>query len=84
MIDETGNVISPAEWSDDTAAAISSLEVTSQQAGKDAPTVFNHKVKTWDKTRALEQIGKCLGMGKEDGPAMAVQIIIAKEDAAGF
>ena len=83
VIDENGNVISPNDWDDDTAAAISSLEISSIGNG-DGELITTRKIKTWDKTRALEQLSRCLGIGKGDGPTVAVQINIAKEDAAGF
>jgi phage terminase small subunit len=67
-----GNLIDPQDWDDDTAAAISSIEVVSNtQVGKDededAPAIVErtHKIKVWDKLSALEKLGKYRGMWDE-------------------
>lgn len=62
-----GNLISPSDWDDDTAGAISSIEVvTRPTTGKDEDgnTVVEHlhKINSWNKIAALEKIGKHLGM----------------------
>lgn len=58
----------PQNWDDDTAAAISSLEVVTNTSehGKDEDgnkiIEHVHKIKVWDKNSALEKLGKHLGM----------------------
>ena len=78
VIDSDGNVTNPADWDDDAAAAIASFEVIK------TPNGSTHKVRMWEKTRALEQLGKCLGLAKEDATTVAVQVVIGEADAAGF
>ena len=83
LMDKDGNVMNPNDWDDDTAAAVSSFEVTSHQ-DDDGNLIITHKVKTWDKGRALGDLSKSLGIAKDDGLKVAVQVIIGEEDAAGF
>ena len=59
--DESGRLLSPEEWPDDMAAAISSVEVVTRSIG-DGEVEYVHKVKVWDKNSALEKIAKHLGM----------------------
>lgn len=75
-----GHLTNPADWDDDTAAAIGSIEVVTKPGEADEEgnrTVDHvHKIKTWDKVSALEKIAKHLGMfverhevtGKDGGP----------------
>lgn len=62
-----GALLSPGEWDDNTAAAISSLEVVTtykgeeDEEGRKVPEHV-HKIKTWDKNSALEKLGKHLGL----------------------
>ncbi len=58
-----GNLLNPQDWDDNTAAAISSIEVVSNSRGvKDEngceEIEYVHKIKTWDKNAALEKLGK--------------------------
>ncbi len=75
VLTPSGNLVDPTEWDDDTAAAISSLEVVTQSGGGgDKPVEYVHKIKTWDKTKALDAMAKHLGMfegkkGVEDSDA---------------
>ena len=70
---EDGSLKSVTELDDDAAASLSSLEVVTlakkqQSAGDDdkpAPALELHKLKRWDKTKALELIGRHLGMFKD-------------------
>lgn len=74
-----GELLDPQEWDDDIAGAVSSLEVVSRgnedEDGNRVPEHV-HKIKTWDKTNALEKMAKHLGMfverheltGKDGGP----------------
>ncbi len=63
-----GSLLNPEEWDDDTAAAISSIEVVTNtgEAGKDDDgrkiVEHTHKIKVWDKNAALEKLGKHLGL----------------------
>jgi phage terminase small subunit len=63
---DTGALKSPQDWSDDLAAAISSVEVTTRSLGKDEDGNLEvehvHKIRLWDKNSALEKIAKHLGM----------------------
>lgn len=61
---ETGQLKHPAEWDDDTAAFVSSVEVVVRKVpGSDEDEVEHiHKVKLWDKNSALEKIARHLGM----------------------
>ena len=76
-----GALRDPQDWDDDTAAAISSLEVvtnTGSEKDDDGRKIIEHthKIKVWDKNSALEKLGKHLGMyverhehtGKDGGP----------------
>ena len=60
-----GHIIDPADWDDDTAGAISSLEVVhthKPNKDNDGPIEHTYKIKAWDKNSALEKLGKHLGM----------------------
>jgi phage terminase small subunit len=58
-----GHLIDPQDWDDETAGAISSLEVVAMRGGDDdGPIEYVHKIKMWDKMNALEKMGKHLGM----------------------
>lgn len=61
-----GNLLNPNDWDDDTAAAIAGVEVVTRQvhAGDgDGPKIeYTHKIKTWDKPKALDAMAKHLGM----------------------
>lgn len=62
-----GSLRDPSEWDDATAAAISSVEVTTRPTGErddDGRAIVEriHKIKLWDKNSALEKLAKHLGM----------------------
>lgn len=59
--DERGNLKRPEEWSDDFAAAVSSVEVVTRSIG-DGQVEYVHKLKMWDKNSALDKIAKHFGM----------------------
>jgi phage terminase small subunit len=66
---EDGSLKNPSEWDDATAAAVASVEVFEEFAGKgkDRKQIgHTKKVKTWDKNRALEMLLKHLGLLKEN------------------
>lgn len=85
----SGHILSPDEWDDDFAASVAGIEVVSRTTNEkdaDGRVVVEHvhKFKTWDKRAALVDIGKHLGMFKDDkdaGPP-AVTIIIQGADAS--
>ena len=56
-----GRLKQPAEWDDDTAAAVASVET--EEHGEGRATV--RKVKRWDKKGALELLGKHLGLFRD-------------------
>ena len=68
MLTPNGSLLDPQDWDDDTAAAISSIEVVTNtgEGGKDEDgrkiVEHTHKIKVWDKNNALEKLGKHLGM----------------------
>jgi phage terminase small subunit len=61
IFDETGNLKRPEDWSDNAAAAVSSVEVVCKSLGE-GEVEYVKKIKVWDKNSALEKIGKHLGM----------------------
>lgn len=68
MLTPNGSLLDPQDWDDDTAAAISSIEVVTNTGdqGKDEDgrkiVEHTHKIKVWDKNSALEKLAKHLGM----------------------
>lgn len=62
-----GSLTLPDDWDDDTAAAVSSIEVVTRPTGETdedgrKKVEHVHKLKVWDKVSALEKMGKHLGM----------------------
>lgn len=80
LFDENGNLLAIKDLPDDVAAAISSIEVERRVDGhgEDAEVYHVHKIKRWDKLRALESLAKHLGLlvdkteltGKNGGPVI--------------
>jgi len=65
IFDEKGRILDPSMWPDGVAKAVSSIEVDElfDGSGKDKTHIgFTKKVKFWDKSRALEMLGKNLRM----------------------
>ncbi len=63
MHDEKGGLRRIAELPDDIAAAVASYEVVKRTVpGIDGAVEVTHKIKVWDKARALEMIGRYLAM----------------------
>lgn len=83
--DEQGNLKRPADWDDELAAAVSSVEVVARNSG-DGAVEYVHKLKMWDKNTALANIAKHFGMfierhehtGKDGEPLQAVVVLPAK------
>ncbi len=66
-LSKNGNLISPAAWDDQTAGAISSIEVVTRPTAakdEDGNTIVEHlhKINTISKTPALIQLGKHVGL----------------------
>lgn len=83
VFDESGNLKRMNELDDTTAAVLSSVEVVTRSAG-DGEVEYVHKVRCWDKPRALEMLAKHLGL-LSDGPKVAVIIgeqITSEQSAA--
>lgn len=67
VITDHGHIRNPQAWDDDTAAAISSLEVvrkSDSEKDEDGHPIIEyvHKIKMWDKNSALEKLAKHLGV----------------------
>ena len=61
IFDQNGNIRPVSEWDDATAAALAGIEVERTTRSGDSVTEIA-KVKRWEKTRALELLGKHLAM----------------------
>ena len=61
LFDEAGNLKRPAEMSAEAAAAVASIEVVTRSLG-DGEVEHIHKIRTWNKPRALEMLGRHLAM----------------------
>lgn len=64
---ENGDLKKPEDWDDDTAAAISSIELEKlfqpdPETGRRAHVGYTTKVKLWNKTDALRQLGEYFGL----------------------
>lgn len=67
-----GKLLSIHELTDDQAAALSSVEVVKQNITTgDNATEFIHKIRLWDKLKALEMACKHLGLIKEKSPEVS-------------
>ena len=76
LFDEQDRLKPLRALTDEQAAAIASVEVTRTRSFKSGTTRVEealHKVRAWDKTRALEQLGKHFGILRDtlDIPAVA-------------
>jgi phage terminase small subunit len=56
------------EWDDDTAASIASIEVVTRKVG-DNEVEHLHRIKLWDKVKALEQLSEHLGLYRDQRPS---------------
>jgi phage terminase small subunit len=61
LFHQDGRLKHPHEWDDDTAASIASVEIVTRNLG-DGEVEHVHRIKLWDKGRALEQLCKHLGL----------------------
>jgi phage terminase small subunit len=64
MFDENGNLRRVEDLDDDTAAALSSIEVVARpvQGGERGEVEYVHKFKTYDKNSAIDKMMKHLGL----------------------
>ena len=89
VMDDDGNMMNPDEWDEDTARAVSTVEITTRSIVDEegeGPAVVErtHKLKAWPKVSALQQIGNHLGMfpsrhehtGKGGGPIKTQDVTI--------
>lgn len=66
LFDAAGNLKPMTELTQEQGAALASIEVIIKNAkAGDGVTDTVHKVRVWDKTRALEGLGKHFGLFKE-------------------
>lgn len=82
-----GALKSPDEWDDDTAAAVSGLEVTEEFEGAGSQRVatgYNKKLKMWDKGAALNMAIRHLGLFERDNSQRAeslqLQVVLVGKD----
>lgn len=80
---ESGNLKDPADWDDDTAAAVSGVEITEEFEGRGEDRIstgFTKKVKLWDKGAALEKAMKFHGLYEKDnsqrGESIQIQVVL--------
>ena len=76
---EDGSLKRPEDLDDDTAAALSSVEVVTRSAGS-GEVVYVNKIKRWDKVRALELLARHFGlltdkMEHSGQPRLIVEIV---------
>lgn len=81
LLDESGELKSPNDWDDDTAAAVAGVEISSRSAGDDIVTI--KKLKQWDKLGALEKLGRHLGVFEAEEKSRDIHIHL-HEKAAQF
>jgi phage terminase small subunit len=70
LFDEHGRLRPVHELSDDAAKALASVEVLKERTVKGAESTTHesvHKVKNWDKVKALEMLGRYLTMWQDKG-----------------
>ena len=87
LFDANGHLRNIHELSDEAAAAIAAIEVVTRNIG-DGEVEYVHKVKSWDKVRALELLGKHLGMLKDrislegpDGNPLTLKVVTSGAEA---
>ena len=61
---ETGALLEPKDWPDDVARTVASLDVTTSRKGAGQVSHVN-RIRSWDKTKALELLAKIFGMVSE-------------------
>lgn len=83
-----GRLLFPSDWSDETAACISSIEVVTKQTSErdedGRPIVeYIHKIKRFDTGAAVDRLAKLHGMyvDKQDIKVSGLSVTIAARDA---
>lgn len=76
VLTSEGTLIDPQDWDDETAGAISGLEVVARHTDEGKPVEYVHKFKLWDKKGALDSMAKYFEMfdgkkGADDSDADA-------------
>lgn len=69
LFNENGSLKSPDQWDDDVAATVSSVETEElfDGFGKEREQIgFTKKVKTWEKTKAIELLTRMMGYNEPD------------------
>lgn len=80
MFSPNGSLLPIQDLDDDTAAAIASIEVVTRKVpgGEEAEVEHVAKVKVWDKRAALVDLGKHLGVFKDQGATGNVVVVIER------
>lgn len=85
--DEAGNLKPIKELTDDQIAAIASVEVVKRNmVSGDGAMEYVHKIKSWDKPKALEMLARHLGLiAEKPGPpeTKPVQVAVVFVDSNG-
>lgn len=89
LMSQKGNLLDPCDWDDDTAAAVSSMEIVSKSTDtkdEDGGLILEYvsKLKTWDKLAALDKIARHLGMYEADVAKSNINVFIDSRDAETF
>jgi phage terminase small subunit len=74
FFDDLGQLIPVSELSDDAAAALAGLETVITGSGDQVE--YLKKIKTYDKLKALRDLGKHLGFFKEDNNQQSLPVVI--------
>ena len=84
IFDENGNIKNVHELDDKAKAAISSIKITERTYGKDdnETTETTKEVKLWDKGKALVELGKHMGIFKEDNDQRTIKNVIVNGEVA--
>ncbi|NKX40334.1 terminase small subunit [Rhodobacteraceae bacterium R_SAG2] len=84
VLTPAGNLMAVADWDEDAARSIASMEIITRPGGVDenGEREVEHvaKIKAWDKLSALEKLARHLGMlngsgaGDDDAPSLTINI----------
>tara|TARA_R110002126_G_scaffold74356_3_gene185470 strand:- start:1192 stop:1749 length:558 start_codon:yes stop_codon:yes gene_type:complete len=84
VLTNTGQLIDPQDWDDETAGAISSIEIVTNSRGGNGddnePLEYTSKIKTWDKPSALDKLGRHLGLYAPEKIAVTVEAEVSPSD----
>lgn len=85
LFDDDGNLLKITDLDKDTTATLAGLDITTTHGAKNedgTDTVEQtYKFKQWDKIAALEKLARHLGMFKEDGTSLNINVNIEGRDA---